>query len=98
MAVRCAPGNRFAHVLDLAFGYRLLHPTPFLTVNDIWDDPQAWHGQRVTVRGWVALEVSDPATQNECYPNLCQCVLNETDFILTGRTAAQKSALKVWNV
>lgn len=69
---------------------RLLYPNPFLTVNEIWDNPEAWHGQRVTVRGWAALEVSDPATQNECFPNLCQCVLNETDFVLTGRTAAQK--------
>lgn len=69
---------------------RFLYPVPYLTVSEIWDNPEAWQGKRVVVRGWGQINVTDPSTQNECFPNLCQCVLNETDFFLAASSPAQK--------
>ncbi|MEM7028885.1 MAG: hypothetical protein AAF629_04785 [Chloroflexota bacterium] len=69
---------------------RWLYPVSYLTVDEIWDNPEPLQGKRIIVRGWGLLQVTNPGTQNECYPNLCQCVLNETKFYLTANSSVEK--------
>lgn len=44
---------------------------PYLTVSEVWQDPEAWAGEEITLRGWVDYAVEFSSV--ECGSTFCQC-------------------------
>ena len=63
------------------WAYPRLFPKAYLTVEAIWEQPERWADQRVTIRGWADLRAQHPSF--ECEPGFCMCYGLQKDLFLT---------------
>jgi len=70
-------------ILGWLYRGRLMPAKPYLTIDEVWQDPEAWQDQQITLRGWIDFRVEFSSVA--CGSDFCACEGINKDLFLTSQ-------------